>query len=392
MVVKIIIGVVILAALGGGIFFIKNRPTVASLPACPASEGLLSHSPVAEKDLSTIIPLGNLAPPGHVLPTTHMYYNYLHTNSGGTQVPARTTLYVPADMTVTRMMKMDNADQSKPYEAYLIDFSICKEVTGYFILVQELNEKLAAAMQPPYDETQESDTGSGKKSHNWFKAVDVKLTAGEILGYAGGEAGFPDGLDLALRDTRVPAPKLANPARWADNEKTYVCPLDYFSNDLSQRLYSKIGDYSYKYIQPGDPACGSVYYDEPGTAQGTWIAKDAADQGLWDVKSLAALVESNFDHSKQAFSFGNKASQLGINVSRPYLFAPKTTGNVNLDFSLVRPGQTYCYEADNGLGMAASKVTLLLELTQDNTLRVGSQTVACGTGPWTLTKSVEYVR
>lgn len=392
MTLKIIIGIAIIAVFSGGTFFILHRSNVASLPACPAPEGLLSHSPVAEKDLSTIIPLGNLAPPGHVLPTTHMYYNYIHSGPVGAQVPARTTLYVPADMTVTRMMKMDNADLAKPYESYLIDFSICKEVTGYFILVQELNEKLAAAMQPPYDETQESDTGGGKTSHNWFKSVNVKLKAGEVLGYAGGEAGYPDGLDLALRDTRAPAPKLANPARWMDSEKRYVCPLDYFDADLSKRLYSKIGDYSYKYIQPGEPACGAVYYDEPGTAQGTWITKDATDQGLWDVRSIAALVESNFNHSKQAFSFGTKASQLGIDVSRPYLFSPKTEGNVNIDFSHVNAGQVYCYDADNGLGMATSKVTILLELTQDNTLRVGSLTAPCGSGPWTLTNGLEYVR
>jgi hypothetical protein len=322
-----------------------------------------------------------------------MYYNFIHDKQGTNQVPRRTTLYVPADMTITRMMKMDNADLPKPYDAYRLDFKICKDVAGYFILIQELNSQLAAAMQPPYDETQESDTGSGKKAYNYFKDVNIKLKTGEILGYAGGEAGFPDGLDLAITDSRTPEPKLANPKRWQASEKHFVCSLDYYDSALSKQLYDKIGDFSYKPLQPGEPTCGSVYQDELGTAQGAWATADTPADSQWQVHNLLFMGHSNFDHSMRAFSMGSKASQVGIMVNRPLLFKPVSEGTVNLDFNLVKPGPTvYCYNADDGLHSMGSSVTLLVQLVNETTVRLGRKNGSCNSGPSVLDKYVEYIR
>jgi hypothetical protein len=352
---------------------------------------LLKQSPVKPEELSDIIPLGNLAPPGHVLPTFHMYYNYLHTGTGHNLVPAHTALYVPADMTVTQMMKMDNADLARPYEAFRIDFSLCKQVGGYFILVQQLNDKLAAAMQPPYDRTQESDVGRGKLSHNWYKKVNVQLKAGELLGYAGGAAGDPDGLDMAIIDQRLPAPTLANEARWPGTERHYACSLDYYPEALKTELYGKLGDFNY---QPtGTHDCGQVYQDVPGTAQGVWMLKSAAPDGLWDVNSALALVHSNFDKRKGAVSVGNKGQRAGLGAGRVALFAPMKQANVNLDFNLVKPGDTvYCYDLDDGSGSPGSRWTMLLQLTSDKALKVGPGPRSCGSGPRQFSQSLDYVR
>ncbi len=360
--------------------------TASKMADCTGKQ-LLQQSPVQPDQISQIIPLGNLAPPGHVLPTFHMYYNYLHTGSH----PVRTTLYVPANMTITQMMKMDNADLPTPYISYRLDFAICKQVTGYFILVQTLNDKLAAAMQPPYDRTQTSDVGRSTVSHNWYKNVNVQLKAGDILGYAGGNAGDPDGLDMAIIDTRQPLPTLANAKHWESSDEYYACSLDYYAHALSQQLYAKLGDYYGRPVADSTNKCGSVYQDTPGTAQGVWMSSDA--QGMWDVHSLAGLVHSNFDPGRGAFSFGSKAGQAGINTSYVNYFTPAKTGTVNLDFSLVKPGPTiYCYQVDNGAGQTNSQATILLQLSTTKLTVGAGPATTCGGGPWTFSQSVDYVR
>ncbi len=386
----VMIGLVILViTLVGAIVFKKQHNMASSGSDCVSKERILQNPPVKLEEISTIVPLGNLAPPGHVLPTTHMYYNYIHTDNG----PNKTTLYVPADMTVTQMMKMDNNDLDKPYEAYRIDFKICKDVTGYFILVQKLNDALAAAMQPPYDRTQESDVGKAKRSHNDYKEVEVKLKAGEVLGWAGGERGYPDGLDFALIDKRIPNPVLANLKRWPDSERHYVCTLDYYSSDVSKQLYAKIGDFGGMLRQSKVLPCGTIYQDVPNTVQGIWMSKDSDPSGLWDVGGSLALVHSNYDSTRGVISIGNMAQQLGMITSSIYSFDPTTKGAINLDFSLVRDDKTYCYEVDSGTGSPNSKISILIQLVNSVTLRLAKNTsVGCGLGPWDMDKYLEYVR
>lgn len=386
--ILIIIGVV---AAVGLMVYKKNQGPLASLPGCDTTKQLLSESPVRETDISTIIPLGNIAPPGHVVPTYHMYYNYIHTGGSLNPVPMRTALYVPADMTVYKMMKMDNADHDPAYDAYRIDFGICKQVSGYFILVQELNDKLAAAMKPPYDETQESDTGAGKKSHNFIKEVNVKLTKGELLGYAGGKPGYPDGLDFAIIDKRQPKATVANVARW-DDDLYYACTLDYYPSQLSESLYAKIGGYDGK--KTGSHDCGQVYQDVAGTAQGVWMAKDAGPEAKWyNIGDTLALVHSNFDRQVDVVSFGNKASRIGINTSRTLVFSPSTSGRVNLDFNQVKPdGNLYCYDVANSLDGSDGKAVLLMQMTDSTSLRIGPANASCGSGPWKFGQYIDYVR
>lgn len=348
---------------------------------CPAKQDTLALSPIALKDLSTIIPLGNLAPPGHVLPTTHMYFNYLHVGEGSQLHSVETAIYVPTDMTATRMLKINSVNSFATYDAYRIDFEICEEVSGYFILVQKLNKKLDNAFK----------NAPGDKD-NQNVEIKVKLIKGELLGYGGGKLGFPDGIDFTIMDTRSIKPILANPSRWPESEMYYSCALDYFSPELSHELYAKIGDYSYRSIDPGEPRCGNVYQDVPQTAQGVWVTKDVNGQNLWDSKNLAALVHSNFNHQEGVFSFGNKILEIGINNSYPLVFAPQTTGDYNLDFNLVKDTKIYCYDTDNRNAQPDSKQTILLQLNRDKTLHIGKSDLPCSQTNWQIPKYVEYIR
>lgn len=372
----------VLVAIGGiaVLVFSKQSKSGNDLPKCPVGKNLLKTGIIKEEDLTTIIPLGNLAPPGHIMPTTHMYFNYKHVGTGVDKHSVETAIYSPADITVTSMLEIETTNDKTSYKAYKIDFDLCREVSGYFILVQKLSDALASA----YKSGQDLGTGGNKQ-------VNVMLKAGELIGYGGGKVGFPSGIDFTIIDTREPKPLVANPDRWHNSGLYFSCSLDYFDPELSQRLYKKIGNFNLENVNPGDPVCGTVYQDLPGTAQGVWVTRDVSGQ-LQDSEYVAALVHSNFDHKKGAFSFGDKIKELGINNSVALLFEPKTSGLINLDFNLVKDDKVYCYDTDNGHYQANSKVTILLQLVNDQTIRIGHSPKSCSQTELKLSKYIEYIR
>jgi len=365
-----------------------SRLTGGGGPSCSATSGLLKYSPVPLDKMSTVVPLGNFAPPGHVTPTPHMYYNYL---VGLGNTPAKTDLVVPADMTITKLWLFDQG-QTQPYKAYRLDFTICKQVTGYFILILNLPPKLAGLAKAPWDEDQQSNVGNGIQ-HNYWKTVSVKMTAGESLGSAGGFPGAPDGLDLGLYDTRVKFPTQANPERFPSPGGPLVCSLNYYNKDLSAKLYARLGGFDFVPRDPGEPKCGTVYQDVPGTGQGIWFSQGTSNDQSNNVDAQLTLGHWNLDHSKGVFSAGNNVKKIGINSSNIYLFTPQKTGKVNLDFNLMKTGTIYCYDTTvQSYSGDTSSAHLLVKLTDATHLSLANNGSACASGPWTMNQSLAYTR
>lgn len=377
---------------------VSDRPagSTASVdaPDCRGTQGLLKASPVALNELSTIIPMGNFAPPGHIAPTPHMYFNFLNTGTPTNVVPAKTTIHAPGDITITQITLFDNGSAINPFNSYRIDFTVCKQVTGYFIHVVDLSDKLNAAMQPPYDHTQTSKISGSKDEHTYTKNVNIRLAAGEAIGTSGGSADRPYGVDFGFVDNRLQIPALANPARWT-YDSHYACSLDYFPADLSAELYKHIGNYSYQYVDPGAPKCGTVYQDVPGTAQGIWFTRDVPTNTLGDPGMEIALVHSNFNHAQGVFSLGHQIQAvLGVDTNTTYLFTPAVTGYLNVDFNKVKPdGHVYCYMLKNPSNYSAPEATLLLLMSDATTLRVGTTGTSSCAGVTSMGSTyVEYIR
>lgn len=369
----------------------KNQ--ASSDQACPNNKaGLLTTSPVKPDQVSTIIPLGNFAPPGHILPTGHMYYNYLNVGAKTNPVPALTNIYAPANMTVTAVTLFENGTANTPFNSYRLDFSVCDQVTGYFIHMITLNDSLKAAFHEPYDSTSTSGVGGSKVDHTYTKRVNISVKAGDVMGTGGGKAELPGGLDFGLIDKRAAMPTFANAKRWKDDSH-YVCSLDYFPSDVSSALYKHIGDYN-GVREPGDPKCGEVYQDKPGTAQGTWFEKGkVADDQLGAVQYHLTLGHSNFNHAKGVFSMGPDLTSLGFNVNVAYEFTPASSGQVDTDFSKVTPdGKTYCYNLVDQYD-ARNTIAALIQMPDKNTLKIAkSSSKTCSSSPQMGTTTLEYVR
>src|SRR4051794_32714151 len=79
---------------GGG-----NNPITPALASCGSSTTLFSVSPVPDADLLGWVPLGQLAPPGHLFPTDHQY---LYINDPGKPSSVRqVNVVAPGDITIT---------------------------------------------------------------------------------------------------------------------------------------------------------------------------------------------------------------------------------------------------------------------------------------------------
>lgn len=73
----------------------------------PVTPEVFTVSPLRLSDITEIISIGNLAPPGHTLPTEHAYPFFDKDYTPGAPLP-RLPVYFPASGRVARTMVMDH--------------------------------------------------------------------------------------------------------------------------------------------------------------------------------------------------------------------------------------------------------------------------------------------
>ncbi len=365
-------------------------PTVTAsgeLPLCGTDNAFFSVSPVALSDFMDLVPLGNLAPSGHVFPTDHVYFFINRMDSsqrelGTIEVP----VVSPGDVWVTEI----SSSGSEGRTDYGIRFSPCDEVEAFFIHVSSLSERLEQSFSPPYDECREYSTG-GSNYQNCSKTINVKLSAGELIGTAGGDQ-WQNALDLGIYDLRTDPLPYANPDRWGEQSLHVACPLDYFTADVRDALRAKLDSHDGTTSRAAPPACGEVEQDEPGTAQGVWFLTGTAYTYPEDLH--LALVHDNFDPSTGVFSVGVSMTDSGLS-SGLYYFDPASSGVVNRDFEdVTADGAIYCYETRDRFEREPLPFIILVQLTSPTTLRSERQGAAsCGSGPWQFSSAyTDYER
>ncbi|MFQ6010828.1 MAG: hypothetical protein ACE5KG_01490, partial [Nitrososphaerales archaeon] len=288
-----------------------------------------------------ISPLGNLHPPDHTIPTEHMYF---HIGPGGTAT-VRTAVRAPGDVFLLEVV-------GKPGGDFSMRFALCKDVFGYYNHVKTLSDEVQSMI---------ADVECERWTHNpgnlCSKRLFQKVDAGMILG----EVGAPQGnFDFGAFDHRVIL-DYANPSRYGEVGRTrslhIVCPIDLFDDETKNILYGKVA-------RSDRPKCGIVMQDLPGTLQGNWFQGDTEASSDW-TRHLA-FVHDNEEPSKSVVSVGGYFTDAG-----KWEFEAVSSGFINREFKDVKPdGNIYCYD----LGQAGR---LLVQLTNENELRVESQAGAC---------------
>ncbi len=361
-----------------------SHGTDHSLPGCGSKTQFFSVPPMNLSDFVGIMPLGNLNPPMHVLPTDHLYFALRVVNqSRNGWHTERVPVVAPGNLTI---LQISSNNYSPTHTDYLIYFWPCSQFYSYFDHVTSLSPDLQALFTPPFDRCQTYVGGSGGQSCT--KNVHVLVEAGKYLGTAGGVQNGSSSLDFGAVDYRAAPLAYAVPSHYYSFQLQKVCAIDYYIPTMADTLRSRLGSWDGSLRRTASPVCGSINQDVVGTAQGNWFGHGMI-LPVQDESRAIALVHDNVNTSRGVFSIGSSMISIGLNPGA-YYFAPKSTGLVNLDFRYVQPGQVYCYETTPRYTFGNyMRTVILVQLLDASTIRIeglpSSSTSSCGTGPWVFT-------
>jgi hypothetical protein len=353
-------------AIGGGILFgieAQAGPSYATKP-CPMGDALLTHLPTNLADIAGLVPLGNLNPKGHTIPTRHVYFYPTTTTPGDLSTAVDVPVRAPAKSELVAVeFHPDKPDWS-------LHIRPCKDIAIYYFHVNRLSPAIAAAV---------GDVASGGVAFPGpftVKPMSLALTPGQVLGTA-------KTFDMGLQDFRKAPHPFVNPARYAVDLPVLLagfpplgtdpiavavapriipqalynrCPIDYFTAAPRALLTARLSDYDGAPLASGTPRCHSHMQDVPGTAQGNWFNDlDPVHDALMHEDMAIALVNWNVDPTAQLFSLnenvpgfspsvleaGAPASAVNSAFEFPVRAGPQRT---NRRFAEITDYEVYCYD------------------------------------------------
>lgn len=177
-------------------------------------------------------------------------------------------IYSPADAILETIIYAPRGPDT-PAE-YGLYFKVSCEVTFLFDHIDKISDKIKefAPKEPANSTRTELGTHPG-----------VVIKKGELLGYSDGTP-LAHTFDFLLMNKSKSAPRI-NQKRWTWEQALYSqCPYDYFTKELKDKYYAKIGDISRmsgvdSFIPVKD--CGGPSHDTAGTASGGWFKGDSTD-------------------------------------------------------------------------------------------------------------------
>jgi hypothetical protein len=263
------------------------------LDRCEETEPAFTSLPLKASELGYIEPLGKMSD-GHVTPTDHLYVAPINPS-----VPANTyAVLMPADGIIVQVDKMskqkigdvDSGEKTIP-EDHRVTISHSCRYFSIFIHIHALSDSVK-------QQVGELDWGTQKRTN-------IKLRAGDTIGFIGGNA-----VDWTLLDTSTTLPGFISPARYLDESwKIHtVDPTDVYQGPLRELLIAKS-------LRSAEPWGGKIDYDQPGKLIGTWFREGSGnyfgDQNrmrdpsyrYWD--GHLSIAPDYIDHTTTVFSIGN---------------------------------------------------------------------------------------
>ncbi len=209
----------------------------------------LTHAPMDPSDIGVIQPLGDMVF-NHVIPVDHEYYYATNPNASINTYP----VYATASGTIDAVgADFHNGPSTLP--AWSVTLSHSCTFFSQYNLLTSLSSTVQAALPKGW-----SSTNSG--------GVRIPVSAGEIIGYDGGQS-----LDFSVVNTAVTNPGYLSPVAYDNFDPQYVntvAPFGYFDANVQ----SQIGP---KYVRSATPIDGQIGYDVKGEAVGNWFVAGSAN-------------------------------------------------------------------------------------------------------------------
>lgn len=332
-------------------------------------KGAFTVPPFDTADITGLVPLGNLNPPGHTFPSDHMYF-YCFTSQASLNIKS------PGNVHIVRIGRTHyNAGAANDHYDYNISLGSDKSYIQWGH-VSNLSPRLLAAVNNFANAQCEPQYATGGSTYvQCFLTVSLMAAPGEILGIANASGGWA-GMDFG-----------------AYINGSGANPLEFFDANSRAAMEARLGRYDGKIRRTIAPLCGEYDQDIAGTAQGNWI-KQGGSRTPED--NNIALVKDNVEPNKQAISAGNSLPGLPSGV---YYFNQQATGFTNRNFSEVKPdGNIYCYTLGlpnfpfPGLSILPA-TSVIIRMDNGTTLSAEKRNCDCNCGPYLFSSNkVVYTR
>jgi hypothetical protein len=353
----------------------------SSGPAAPAAEcpapPYFTELPVDESAIASTTVIGGFSPPAHTLPSDH----------GGIYLAGQgIALRAPGPLTVTSIRRTRYLISSfrAGAEDYALDLKVCGEVRVTLGHIVGLTDELARLIQP--GGCQQYSTAN-ETVEACYTRIEHPLAAGAPLGTAGGSTAMA--FDFGVYDGRHHN-TFANPARYQGQMSEALCPWELFSDGPRAVLMAKVGVGTERRV--GEPACGTMEVDRPGTAAGMWVEESQSGPRTGGDESAYVTLTRDLVRPAEKLMFVIGVPALGPGS---YL-APVASAR---PFDEVPPdGAVTCYEVQPGVFRPAGspRVSFLLSLDGERLrLEKREDDRACdgGAGSWTFgSGAVTFVR
>ncbi len=351
----------------------KEEDFVMSLPSC--SGGIVfPESPIALADVLQIIPLGHYSPSSHVFPTSHHYINILR---GKGSIP----VYAPCDGWITFVTE----NQLPP--PFNVEYSVtlwaCRDIMVKYGHVPRLDDSILNKLGK-VTKTDVYSTGGKTFNLNVYEPR-IEVKAGDRIGELPDMPGIT-GIDYGTIDKRKTLP-FVNPGRWGEyGYLNAVSFLNYTTDEIRNFYFDMVQNGNEGYFQRKVPPFeGQVCYDVKGTVQGIWFMPG---KPVVPEDPHLSLILNNFNPQKNVISMGTSVP--GI-PSLAYEFNPQETGTHNRPFSkITSDGKIYTFSNFRNIWdqeitdfMFPSENVILMQLVDDETLRIEQQTTSVGP-PWSF--------
>lgn len=328
---------------------------------------MLGEPFITLNSITSITPLGNISPPGHTIPTEHVYINVAAPATGERTIP----LTSPGQIWITHISGGPGGDYGGSTD-YSVHFAVCEDVFGYFGHLDELSPSLLKIIDD-LGCPAEAQAGTRDCSVEVLEPIDASAPLGTVRTVGNFDLGIWD-----VRQERF----AVNPERYAGRSLFMQCPLIYFAESLSDRFLELLEG-------EGDARCGQVSYDVAGALQGNWFLKGAEEEDR--------SVFFGYDNLEPGS--GVVAVSGGLTEPGRMEFTPATSGSINRRFDEVTAdGNVYCYERD-GTGRHESYTSpgnlleghVLAQVIGDAEARVAHGDGPCPVSP-SMDNALTYVR
>jgi hypothetical protein len=330
----------------------QGQPGAGDAADCPAPP-YFTVLPVDESAIASTTVIGGFSPPAHTLPSDHSGM-YLDGQGIPLRAPGAATL-----VSIRRTRYLASTFRTGAQD-FALDLSICGAVRVSFGHIVTLPDALAALIQP--GGCQQYSTAN-ETVEACYTRVSRPIAAGDPLGTVGGPTA--GAFDFGVYDSRHHN-AFANPQRHNGQMQTALCPWELFADGPRALLLGRVGSGSQRRM--GDPPCGTMEVDLPGTAQGMWIREGATASGGDESPYLTLTHDVVRPAEKLFFSIG--LPELGPGA---YTSPRPAAGARPPDFAEVRPGGApACWEVQSGVfrPSPAPRLSFRIALGSDGRLRV----------------------